>query len=199
MSTTCPLCEFNDEKTELISAPPNAIEVIVPNTVQTIYGAEKNHYAFAVAAETLESLLFETNSQLKTIQQYSFYKCSKLKSIDLSSCTQLESIEQFAFSHCSSATTVNFPTDNSLSSIGTIAFQYCSFKSFFIPKTITKLGSSMLTNNDNLNNITFAPDINLKDLPYNFISNTKSLEKFTVPKSVISLGSCFEGAKSILE
>ena len=40
MSTTCPLCEFNDQKTELISAPPNAIEVIVPNSIQTIYGAE---------------------------------------------------------------------------------------------------------------------------------------------------------------
>ena len=59
MSTTCPLCEFNDQKTELISAPPNAIEVIVPNSIQTIYGADDSYYAFAVAAETLESLLFE--------------------------------------------------------------------------------------------------------------------------------------------
>ena len=107
MSTTCPLCEFDDQKTLLISAPSNAEEVIIPHSVKTIYGADETHNAFFVARDSLKSFSFEANSQIQTIQRYAFSQCSVLQSIDLSSCTNLQSIADFAFYHCNSVKSID--------------------------------------------------------------------------------------------
>ena len=66
-STTCPNCEFNDDKTILIAAPIGAKNVIIPKTVQTIFGIDNNHNAFVNAKETLESFEFEKDNCLKII------------------------------------------------------------------------------------------------------------------------------------
>ena len=49
-----------------------------------IYGVKDGDYAFYNCKDTLQSFIIPEGSQLKVIQPYSFYKCSKLEQIDLS-------------------------------------------------------------------------------------------------------------------
>ena len=198
-STTCPNCEFNDDKTILIAAPIGAKNVIIPNTVQTIFGIDNNHNAFVNAKETLESFEFEKNNCLKIIQESAFYGCSKLQKINLSSCDSLISIGNHAFDSCKSVNEVIFPINSKLRSIGEYAFSYNAFKEIIFPRSIEELGKYCIANNDKLVNATFEPDSVIKLLPSYFLNGCTKILSFTIPKSVTTLNHFALGASNIID
>ena len=84
----------------------------------SIRGESEKNYAFYGARNTIENCYFEEGSKLKTIQNYAFYKCEKLLSIDLSVCKELNSIDSYAFYSCTSLQNILLP--DSISIIGKI-------------------------------------------------------------------------------
>ena len=48
-----------------------------------------------------KEVVFEENSNLKTVGEYTFYACSKLKSVNLENCTKLENLSESMFAFCS--------------------------------------------------------------------------------------------------
>ena len=95
-SDTCHKCSFSDNRKELISNPSSSNEIIIPNTVTSIYGSVYEHNAFYPSKNTLEGFKFEDGSLLQVISKYSFYNCIKLVEIDLS-CKKLETIDDYHF------------------------------------------------------------------------------------------------------
>ena len=200
MTTTCPSCVFNDDKTELISAPTNAEIVIIPSLVETIFGSDENHNAFNSSRSTLTSFSFESDSSsLLHIQSFAFYNCFKLETINLSCCKKLTTISESAFDSCASVTKLLLPISGSLKTIGEKAFQKNSIQELFIPNTITSFGRYVFDYNSKLSKVTFEPNINLTNLPGYFIGHCNDLKTFTVPKSVTSMNNFIEGSVGITE
>ena len=194
---TCPQCSFNDGRTELISVPSSSNEIIIPNTVTTIYGSDEEHNAFYPSQSTLKRFTFEDESSLRVISKYSFYKCIELMEIDLSSCKNLEIIEDYAFYGCRSVTNIQLPTSSKLHQIGYCTFSYCAFTQIMLPNTLKTLGQMMLSNNDHLTEVIFESTCQIQDLPKYLITESNSLESFTIPASVTSIDSFTERASGL--
>ena len=182
-----------------MSAPNNAFRVIIPSTVETIYGADETHNAFYAASETLKSFSFQKNNQLRSIGPYAFYNCKELTSINLSECLHLEYIGDYAFSHCKKVEIVILPSNGNLTTLGSASLNYNSFKQILFPNTITSIGTGCISDNPNLVNATFEEGINLKSLPNYVLSQCFAIQQFTIPKSVTSFGSFAENALGMLE
>ena len=103
----------------------------------SIRGNGPGDYAFLNAKDTLEECFFVQGSQLQTIQQYSFYRCKKLKAINLSFCTDLTTIDSFAFNSCDSLTSVVLP--EGISSIGSSCFAFRENFNIFMFQTVLLL------------------------------------------------------------
>ncbi len=130
---------FNKDKTELIQYPiGNArTEYKIPNSV-TIIGT----YAFS-SCDSLESITFGENSQLKSIGSYAFYSCDRLASVDFGDNSQLQTIGDDAFYSCDKLASVDFGNNSQLQNIGTSAFRGCtSLANIAIPDSVTSIGSS---------------------------------------------------------
>ena len=84
-----------------------------------IKGWSTTNYAFYNSRNSLKTFTFEENSQLTTIENYAFYQCSQLQSIDLSSCSLLTTIGDYAFYQCKAVSQLLFPPSES-SSLTTI-------------------------------------------------------------------------------
>ena len=80
-----------DEKFEIAenNTLQNAINVVeekIPQNVVSIRSGTSDDYAFLKSKSTITKVLFEDNSNLETIGDYSFFLCSQLTVIDLSNC-----------------------------------------------------------------------------------------------------------------
>ena len=191
---TCSLCSFNNDRTELISVPSSSEEIVIPNTVLTIYGLDQEHYAFSPSKTTLKRFKFEEGNLLQTISKYSFYYCTSLEEINLSSCSHLTTIGQSAFEHCESVQTILLPISFKLTDIASNAFSYCSFSTITFPNTTKTIGQSLLAYNTKLSSIIFESTCQITFLPKYFIAGCESLLEFTIPKSVSSIDSFSENA-----
>ena len=95
----------------------NDINYVIPSQVTLISDSESElTSAFYDLRQKEFKLSFEKDSKLTRIGKYSFYRCSKLLSIDFSNAIYLNSIGGNAFGCCSSLTKLEFPS--SLVSIG---------------------------------------------------------------------------------
>ena len=193
MSTTCPLCIYNDAKTELLSSPSKATSVTIPDSVVTIFGADEEHNAFFSSKDTLISFSFEKEPQLQTIQQYAFYSCKKLEKIDLSLCTKLTTISTAAFQYCSSVTELRLPYGAKLTTIDDYAFYSNSFTDLIIPNTITFIGINAFAYNTQLSNLTFEEGTKIQKIPKWLLAGCSSMKSFNIPASVTSLATFAEG------
>jgi hypothetical protein len=74
--------------------------------------------------KSLSTVTFESGSQLSSIAQSAFWKCSSLSSIFIPS--SVESLGKDCFSGCKSLSTVTFESGSHLSSLSESAFRDCS-------------------------------------------------------------------------
>ena len=161
-----------------------------------IYGVKDGDYAFYNCKDTLQSFIIPEGSQLKVIQPYSFYKCSKLEQIDLSFCSFITIIGDYSFYECSSLRSVIFP--ESLISIEQYVFSKTVLEAIFIPKNVKNIGEFAFNTIPTLKNITFDENINITEISRGLFSGT-GIISFTVPRYVSKIDNPFEGTKSLTE
>ena len=89
--------------------------------------------------------------RISSMGSYAFKDCSSLQNISLP--TTLTEISRGAFWGCSSLTNVSLPA--TLTNIGDTSFNNCSFSSIVIPKSVTYIGPSAFTDNDQLQTVYF--------------------------------------------
>ena len=162
MSEGCPRCTFNDEGTQLVEVPSNTQNIVIPQQVTSIFGADSTHYALYKNAAYLTSFSFESGTKLTTIQNFAFYRCSKLTLIDLSECFNLETIGDYAFAYCSSVNEVKLPQNSKLSTIQQRAFLQLNISTITFPNTIKNLGEMCLGDNPSLVDVLFQENSIIK-------------------------------------
>lgn len=89
---------------------------------------------------SLEVVIFGDNSELKSIQSYTFSGCSSLENIEIPASVTV--INKGAFKDCKGLETVTFGDNSQLTTIGNEAFSECiSLESIEIPDSVTSVGS----------------------------------------------------------
>ena len=146
-------------------------EIIIPETVTTIYGAafencdslksitipnsveSINSYAFQYC-HNLETVVLP--NRLTSIGYRMFYYCSSLKSIVIPN--SVTSIDAYAFSNCTSLESIVIP--NSVTYISNNVFSYCeNLKNIVIGSSLNNVGSSAFAYCDSIENITILNTI----------------------------------------
>ena len=121
--------------------------LVIPNTFTTIRDSELN------SLKELTEIIFEENSQLTSIGEWTFADCSNLSSVTISN--SVTSIGNGAFYNCPSLSEVIFEENSQLTSIGNQAFDYCSsLTSITIPSGVTSIEGSAFANCSSLTSIT---------------------------------------------
>ena len=162
-----------------------------------IRGESEGNYAFINTRDTLENCYFEEGSMLQTIQPYSFYRCYKLKEIDLSVCTYLTTIRESAFWNCKSLSSIKFPS--SLQEIGANAFEYTGLTDVVIPSSVTCIRAYAFASATKLESFTFEEDSRLNTLWDHIFVSTK-IKSFYIPTHIKSItGNCFESCMNLVD
>ena len=195
-----------EEGSQLINIPSSAFSscqalqsITIPKSV-TSFGEDSNGQGGQFAyCSSLNSVLFETGSQLTNIPSYAFSSCQALQSITIpkSVTTFGEDYNGYGrqFSNCSSLTSVIFEDGSQLTNIPSYAFYYCrALQSITIPKSVTTFGET----SDgygyqfycclSLNSVTFESGSQLTNIPSHAFFQCEALQSITIPKSVTTFG-----------
>ena len=155
--------------------------VVIRQSCTTIRGDGEDDYAFLLAKNTLETCTFEEGSQLQDIQQYSFYECQRLKTIDLSICYSLKTIGAYAFFGCSSLALIQLP--ESLQQIDERCFSQSGLKTITIPPEVTTIGQYCFADCSSLTNFQFAENSLIQSLTNHVLIYTNIIS-FYIPKTL---------------
>ena len=183
----------------------------IPNRVTSIEIG-----AFELCTDLI-SVIFEKNSQLKTIRNGAFYNCRGLTSIEIPN--RVTSIGNSAFHGCSSLTNVVIPNrvtsignstfefcssltnvviQNSVTSIGAYAFAYSGLTSITIPSSVTSIGESVFKSCRSLTSIIFEQNSQLTSIGSETFYDCRVLTSITIPSKVTSIGKiAFYGCSSL--
>ena len=120
-----------------------------------------------------------------------FFGYTALTSVTFGSGSQLKSIDDYAFYGCSGLTSIEFPA--SVTSIGPSAFEGCSvLTSIEIPASVTSISAGAFYNCTGLSSVTFAPGSKLEsigDVAFALNGNSNgNLTSIVIPASVTSIG-----------
>ena len=178
--------DYADNNTILLKAPSDITEVEIISSVRIIRGIDETNYAFQKCTNTLTTIIFEPNSTLEIIEPYAFYSCTSLEGINLSSCIHLKTISNYAFCSCSKMKYVYFP--NSLTSILNYAFSsLTSLVSIELPSSLEIIGHHVFHSCLSLKICVIPRDIKITSFPQQTFYQTK-LESLFIPKSVVNFG-----------
>ena len=151
---------FNFSKTTLIQYTIGNIQTqyTIPNSVTSI-GVSAFEYATALTTVT-----FEPTSQVISIDDYAFYRCSGLTTVSIPN--SVTSIGQSTFYFCTSLSSLII--GNSVTSISDYAFESCtSLTGVTIPNSVTSIGNNAFA-------ITSLKTIVVEDVTRTTIVNTNS-------------------------
>ncbi len=150
------------------------------------------YYANPLGGDTIYAKKLYINDTLVTdvilttatkINDYAFYNCSSLTSIEIPD--SVTSIGVWVFAYCSSLTSVEIP--DSVTSIGDYAFEDCrSLTSIEIPDSVTSIGKSAFAYCRSLTSVEI-PDSVTSIGDYVFYE-CRSLTSIEIPDSVTSIG-----------
>lgn len=172
----------------LLFARRDIVEVTIPSFVKRICS-----YAFCQCRK-IGKIEFESNSQLKVIERYAFYK-SKIKSISIPS--SVERICECAFSECYDLKTVIIEKDSKLKSIGDKAFSFTGLQGIRIPPNIVRINCGTFTNCRDLLAVDFSMTVNLKSIGARSFCGT-CLKGVTFPSNLVHIGKKAFGLCSFL-
>lgn len=169
------ILDDTDSGARCISIHPNAI---------TISGRNENTYAFKNCNGTLESVSFPVGSKLTQIQNYAFYYCTVIQSIDFTNCLSLKTISNSAFESCKSLGAVTLPQN--LEILGDKVFYSTNLKNITIPSKLTILPMSCFA---------FCSSLELVDIPLDseiteigkWVIRMSKVKSFTIPSKVTSI------------
>ncbi len=108
---------------------------------------------------SLETVIFISGSQLESIGNYAFNKCSSITSITIPA--SVTNLGMLAFSNCTGLKTVTFEENSQLNYIGMQAFTVCTnLTSINIPESVTSIGNYAFDNCSNLANVYYEGTVN---------------------------------------
>ncbi len=132
-------------------------------------------------------------SSMPSIDDFAFYGCSSLTSIEIPS--SVTSIGYRAFSNCSSLTSIEIPS--SVTSIGSYAFEDCiSLTSIVIPASVTSIGDSAFIGCSSLTSVVILGSAT--SIGSFAFEDCSSLTCIEISSGVTSIGDCaFKGCSSL--
>ena len=131
----------------------------------------------------LESVTFDSNSPLTSIEPTTFYQCEALKNVNIP--VSVKSIGDGAFMYCVSLTSIQLPS--LVNSIGNMAFKGCSsLEGIYLPNSITSIGHSAFAECSLLTGINIPSS--LTSIDYATFSGCTSLTSIQIPATVTSIG-----------
>ena len=158
-------------------------------TVRVTAGGE---YTGAVTIPAIVNYNGEVYS-VKSIDNYAFYNCTSLASINISEGVTSIGVSVFAF--CNSLTSINIP--KSVTSIGDYVFYGCtSLASINIPEGITSIGKSTFSGCTSLTSIKIPEGVT--SIGNYAFYNCTGLASINIPEGVTSIGeSAFRGCTGL--
>ncbi len=130
-----------DEKAVVTKYVGISTNVEIPATIEIngkIYNVARIEEKAFYKCSSLKNIAIRNNTT--SIGNYAFEDCTQLQSVAFDSNSELESIGNFAFSNCNSLTTITIP--DSVTSIGNSAFYECnSLTTITIPSSVTSIGN----------------------------------------------------------
>ena len=149
--------------------------ITLPKTVSKLVG-------FLDAVE-LESFVIDEDAPLTEIGDYTFYKCTKLKSFICPK--SVTKIGRIAFSECTALETVKLP--EGITSIGDRAFEYCSsMVNLNIPKGVKTIGTRAFLRCSSWRGEVDLPQITV--LPQQVFYDCRNLKRLTFATGITSIG-----------
>ena len=121
----------------------------------------------------LEKVLWNGKSELKTIKDYAFFKCTSLNNFEMPNSTL--SIGNSAFRYNESLTDIHLST--SLNYIDEYAFGECGFSHITLPESLANIQAGAFINNEHLQEITLPE--RLQGLGSAAFENNSALESVT--------------------
>lgn len=149
--------------------------ITLPKTVSELVGF--------LDAKELENFVIDEDAPLTEIGDYTFYKCTKLKSF---TCPKsVTKIGRIAFSECSALETVKLP--EGITSIGDRAFEYCSsLVNLNIPKGVKTIGTKAFLSCSSWTGEVDLPQITV--LPQQVFHHCRNLKRLTFATGITSIG-----------
>lgn len=151
------------------------------------------------ANNVLQSVEFELPSNIKTISDYAFKGCTKLKSVVVPN--SVTSLGEGVFYNCYNLENVEFQTDENhhvnITAIPDHTFRFCvKLTSIELPEGITSIGDEAFQFNLSLKNIRLPNT--LQKIGSHFLCDAKSLQALTIPASVTYINGAFlHGCESL--
>lgn len=121
----------------------------------------------------LEKVQWNGKSELKTIKDYAFFKCTSLNNFNMPNSTL--SVGNSAFRYNESLTDINLST--SLNYIDEYAFGECGFSHITLPESLANIQAGAFINNEHLQEITLSE--RLQGLGSAAFENNSALESVT--------------------
>lgn len=166
-----------EEGAKKVSLPSNKYikSITLPKTVSELVGF--------LDAKELENFVIDEDAPLTEIGDYTFYKCTKLKSF---TCPKsVTKIGRIAFSECSALETVKLP--EGITSIGDRAFEYCSsLVNLNIPKGVKTIGTKAFLSCSSWTGEVDLPQITV--LPQQVFHHCRNLKRLTFATGITSIG-----------
>ena len=188
---------YSSDKTILESVYKTATKVNVIPQCKIIFGRDKDANAFRPCSTKIQSVIFTDDSQLEIIQNYAFYLCTALTTINLENCKNLRQIGDYAFYGCSYLNNIIFK--EKLESIGTYSFASCTriTNPIYFPQTLQTLGERVFNGCKGITTVQFADGCPISVFEKNIFKYT-SLTSLRIPKNIASLGwGPFEGVTTM--
>ena len=184
--------QYSSNEKTLLSIPLDTVHMIVNCYVE---GLGPN--VSSAAKTTLERVTFLSPSNLKSLDQATFFGCIHLTEIDFRNCTMLYSILSFTFNGCTSLETVYFP--DSLNYFDTECFIGTKLKTFVIPSNLIRIGSRSFKNVATLVSLDFSKAFNFNHFYFNCLegTNIQYLDLRNCSKLAYLEDNCFSNCHSL--
>ena len=138
----------------------------------------------------LTSVTFEDDSELTTIGNYAFYKCTALTSIEFPS--TVTSIGDYTFYGCTKLASATFENNSELTTIGKYTFYNCtSLTSIEFPSTTTSIGTYAFSQCTGLTSVTSYNLTPPTAYASTFSSTTYSSATLYAPSSDYETATCW--------
>ena len=179
-------CGTTDHKEDVVWRYDNGTLTISGTGEMT--SSTPNEQPWSNYANDIETIVI--GNGVTSIGMSAFFGYTALTSVTFAPESQLKSIDDYAFYDCSGLTSIEFPA--SVTSIGPRTFEGCSaLTSIEIPASVTSISAGAFYNCTGLSSVTFAPGSKLESIgdvafALNGISNG-NLTSIVIPASVKSI------------
>lgn len=161
-------------------------------------------------------------ASINTIDEYAFYGCSSLQSVNFQDLTELRYIYRYAFARCESLVSIDFSKHNSLR-LSSDAFSNCSgLESAVLPEHITEIPAYLFQNCISLTSVTVSSNLKkigtyafngtaftevdlsgytkLEEIGNYAFYNSKNIASVQLPENLETIGNgAFQGCSSLVD